>query len=74
MCVFLLPNEQLSKAPLDGTVSVCALANVVDGIDVTLQRLAISLQVTQLSYKDDFVTVVQSSRVPRQDAVTSMTA
>lgn len=56
-----LPDEQLSKAPLDGAVSVRALADVVDGIDIFFQGLAISLQVAQLSYEDDFVTVVQGS-------------
>lgn len=73
MCVLFLPNEQLSKAPLDGTVSICAFANEINAIDVILQRLPIPLQVTQLSYKDDFVTVVQRSWVPRQDAVTWLT-
>lgn len=61
VCVLWLPNEQLSKAPLDGTVSVRALADEGDVIDVILQGLAISRQVTQLSYEDDFVTVVQGS-------------
>lgn len=61
VCVLWLPNEQLSKAPLDGTVSVRALADEVDVIDVILQGLAMSRQVTQLSYEDDFVTVVQGS-------------
>lgn len=56
-----LPDEQLSEAPLDGAVSVRALADVFDGIDIFFQGLAISLQVAQLSYEDDFVTVVQGS-------------
>lgn len=63
-------NEQLSQAPLDGTVSVCALADVIDGVDLILQGLAIGVHVAQLSHDDHVVTVVQRSRVPRQDAVT----
>ena len=60
LCV-LLPNEQLSEAPLDGTVGVCALADVVDAQDVGLQGFALSLHVAQLSYKFDIVTVMQGS-------------
>lgn len=56
-----LPDEQLCEAPLDGTVGVRALADVVDGVNICFQGLAIGLQVAQLSYKDDFVTVVQGS-------------
>lgn len=66
------PNEQLSKAPLDGTVSVRALADIIDGVDAVLQLLAFGRQVTQLLYENDVVTVVQRSGVPRQGAVTSV--
>ena len=70
--VLLLLNEQLSKASLDGTVGVCALADVFDGVDVILQGLTVRGHFTQLSHDDDLVTVVQRSGVPRQDAVTSV--
>lgn len=53
------PNKQLGEAPLDGTVSVCALSDVADGINFFLQGLAISPEVTQLFHHDDFITVVQ---------------
>lgn len=60
-CVLLLPDKQLSKAALDGAVSVCPLANVLDFIDVALQGLTLSVHVAQLSHNDDVVTVVQRS-------------
>lgn len=43
MRVLLLPNEQLSKAPLDGTVGVCALADVRDVVDGCLQGIAFGI-------------------------------
>lgn len=69
-----LPNEQLGEASLDGAVGVGALADVVDAVDVVLQGGAVGGQVAQLSDQDDFVTVVQRSRVPRQRAVASVAA
>lgn len=80
VCVFVcvrarrLPNEQLGEASLDGAVGVGALADVVDAVDVVLQGGAVGGQVAQLSDQDDFVTVVQRSRVPRQRAVASVAA
>lgn len=41
-----LPNEQLSQAPLDGTVGVGALADVVNAIDSSLQGIAAGVHVT----------------------------
>lgn len=72
VCVWWIPDEQLSEASLDGAVSVRALADIVDAVDVTLQGGAVGRQVAQLSDEDDFVTVVQGSWVPRQGAVTSV--
>lgn len=74
VCVLCLPNEQLGEATLDGTVSVRALADVVDAIDVPLHGLAMGLQVAQVPHDDDVVTVVQGSCVPPQDAVASVPA
>lgn len=70
VCILVLPNKQLGEAPLDGAVGVGALADVFDGVDAIFQLLALSRHVTQLPYQDHVVTVVQGSRVPRQDAVT----
>lgn len=61
MRVLLSPNEQLSEAPLDGTVGVRALADVRDVVDGCLQGIAFGIQVTQLLHQFDFVTVVQRS-------------
>lgn len=72
VCIPLIPNKQLSEAPLDGAVGVGALADVFDFVDVSFQVLAVTLHVSQLVDHDHFVTVVQGSRVPRQDAVTSV--
>lgn len=66
-------NEQLGEASLDGTVGVCAFANVGDAVDVLLQGSAVGVHVTKLSHEDDVVAVVQSSRVPGQDTVASVT-
>lgn len=57
----LLPNEQLSQAPFDGTVGVRALADVRDAIYVPFQGLALGAHVTQLPHQDDVIAVVKSS-------------
>lgn len=67
-----IPDKQLSQAPLDGAVSVGALADVFNFVDAIFQVLAASLHVHQLLYQDHFVTVVQGSWVPRQNTVTSV--
>lgn len=72
VCILLIPNKQLSEAPLDGAVGVGALADIFNCVDVSFQVLAVTFHVSQLVDHDHFVTIVQGSRVPRQDAVTSV--
>ncbi|TNN50164.1 hypothetical protein EYF80_039653 [Liparis tanakae] len=65
-------HHDVTETVLDGTVGVRALADEVDARDVILQGLAVGPHVAQPADEFDFVAVVQSSRVPRQDAVASV--
>lgn len=71
--VCVLPNEQLCDALFDSTVCVSAFANVFDSVNCALQLIFACAHFRQLAHHDNFITVVQCSRVPRQVAVTLMT-
>lgn len=63
-------SQQFVHACLDGTVSVCALADVLDAVHSIFQQLPLRGNVTQTSHHLDLVTVVKCSRVPSQVAIT----